>query len=157
MEQLHKRFTDEQVKVLLAGYCRGTLSRVEVQDMLQIGRAQFFSLLREYRRDPQSFSLAYQRATLARLSAEIETAIEQELLREKALVEDPRLPISNYNYTALRDRISKQGLQVSVTTIIERAKRLGCYRAQKPRKVHDREVLTAATGALIQHDASLHL
>jgi len=67
------------------------------------------------------------------------------------------LPISDYNYSALRDRLAKKDIHVSVTTIINRAKRVGCYRPRKKRKVHDREVLTASIGALIQHDASTHL
>jgi hypothetical protein len=83
--------------------------------------------------------------------------IERELLREKEIVEDKRLPISGYNYSALRDRLKKKGIEVSVTTIIDRAKRLGCYKPRKKRKTHDREVLTASIGALIQHDSSLHL
>lgn len=157
MDQLHKRFTDEQIKVLLQGYCQGIMSRNEVQVLLEIGKTRFFALLQAYRQDPDAFCLAYVRTTPPRLSADVEVAIAEELLREKALVDDPRLPISGYNYSALRDRLARKGVYVSVTTIIERAKRLDCYRPQKPRKVHDREVLTAAVGALIQHDASLHL
>jgi len=157
MDQLHKRFTDEQIKVLLQGYCQGIMSRNEIQELLGIGKTRFFALLKAYRQDPAAFCLAYVRTTLPRLSAEVEVAITEELLREKALLEDPRLPISCYNYTALRDRLAKKGFYVSLTTIIERAKRLDCYQLQKPRKVHDREVLTAAVGALIQHDASVHL
>jgi hypothetical protein len=72
-------------------------------------------------------------------------------------VEDPDLPISGYNYTAIRDRLRKEGIEVSVTTIIDRAKKLDCHKPRKKRKVHDREVLTASIGALVQHDASLHL
>ena len=37
MTQLHKRFSDEQIKVLLQGYCRRILSRAEVQEVLRIG------------------------------------------------------------------------------------------------------------------------
>jgi hypothetical protein len=33
MDQLHKRFTADQVKVLLQGYCQGTMSRAEVEEM----------------------------------------------------------------------------------------------------------------------------
>ena len=32
MTQLHKRFTDGQVKVLLDGYCQGLLVRAEIQE-----------------------------------------------------------------------------------------------------------------------------
>jgi hypothetical protein len=157
MDQLHKRFTDEQIKVLFQGYCQGILRRAEVQEMLSIGKTRFFALLKQYRQGPESFSVSYERATPARLSAAEEAEIERALLREKEIVEDKRLPISGYNYSALRDRLAKKGLEVSVTTIIHRAKDLDCYKPRKKRKAHDREVLTASIGALIQHDASTHL
>lgn len=157
MDQLHKRFTDEQIKVLLQGYCQGLLARSQVQEMLGVSRSWFFNLLREYRPDPEAFSVCYKRHTPARLSPAVEREIEEALLREKEIVEDPDLPISGYNYSALRDRLAKQGIHVSVTTIIKRAEHLGCYRPRRKRKVHDREVLTASIGALIQHDASTHL
>jgi len=155
--QLHRRFTDDQVRVLLNGYCQGLLGRAEVQEMLGIGKTRFFALVKEYRNGPGAFSVAYERHTPGRLPAAVEMAIERELLREKAIVDDKRLPISGYNYSALRDRLSKKGIKVSVNTIIDRAKRLDCYKARKKRKTHDREVLTASIGALIQHDSSLHL
>lgn len=157
MDQLHKRFTDQQIKVLFQGYCQGVLRRAEVQEMLSIGKTRFFALLKRYRQDPETFSVSYERATPARLSAAEEAEIERALLREKEIVEDKRLPISCYNYSALRDRLAKKGIEVSVTTIINRAKRLGCYKPRKKRKAHDREVLTASIGALVQHDASTHL
>jgi hypothetical protein len=157
MNQLHRRCTDDQISILLQGYCKGLLSRAEVQDMLSIGKTRFFALLREYRQDSEAFSVAYQRTTPTKLSATVEAEIEQALLQEKQIVEDPDLPISGYNYSALRDRLLKKGISVSVPTIIKRAKDLGCYQPRKKRKVHDREVLTASIGALIQHDASTHL
>ena len=49
MSQIHKRFTDEQVKVLLHGYCQGLLVRSEIQDLLGIGNKRFFALLKKYR------------------------------------------------------------------------------------------------------------
>lgn len=157
MTQLHKRFTDGQVKVLLNGYCQGLLARAEIQEMLGIGKTRFFALLKQYRQAPEAFSVTYERLTPGRLPAAVEMEIERELLREKAIVEDKRLPISGYNYLALRDRLKKKGIKVSVTTIIDRAKRLDCYKPRKKRKAHDREVLTASIGALVQHDSSLHL
>lgn len=157
MDQLHRRFTAEQVKVLLHGYYQGTLSRADAQALLGLGKTRFFALVREYRSDPVAFSVAYARETPGRLSARVEHAIETELRREQKLVEDPRLPISGYNYAALGDRLEKKGLDVSVTTIIKRAKTLGCYKPHAKRKVHDREVVTSAVGELVQHDASQHL
>jgi transposase len=157
MTQIHRRFTNDQVKVLLQGYCQGLLSRAEIQEMLGIGKSRFFVLLKKYREDPEAFSIGYERHTPGRLSADVESEIERELLREKEIVENKDLPISGYNYSALRDRLKKEGIKVSVNTIIDRAKRLGCHKPRKKRKVHDREVLTASIGALIQHDSSRHL
>ena len=67
MTQLHKRFTDGQVEVLLDGYCQGLLVRAEIQEMLCIGKTHFFALLKEYRQDPEAFSVAYERHTPDRL------------------------------------------------------------------------------------------
>jgi hypothetical protein len=157
MDQIHKRFSVEQVKFLLQGYTQGALGRTEIEEMLQINKTRFFALLKEYRRDPAEFSIRYVRTTPARLSAKAEAAMVKELLREKELVENPELPITSYNYSAMRDRLKKQGIQVSATTITKRAKELDCYLPRPEKKAHDRQVVTTAIGALIQHDASTHL
>ena len=156
MTQVHKRFTVEQVKVLFQGYLQGNLSRADVESLLEIGKTRFFALLKAYRQDPDMFTITYQRTNQGRLSDQIETEIQQELLRDKALVEDKELPIHDDNYAALADRLKKKDIHVSTTTITKRAKVLGCYRPRKKKAVHDREVLTASIGDLIQHDASLH-
>lgn len=156
MGQVHKRFTTEQVRVLLKGYCQGTLDRSAIEETLGIGKTRFFALLRQYRRDMDEFSLAYQRATPPRLSAAAEKEIEAELMLQKGLIDDPSLPISNYNYAVIRDRLAARRVAVSSPTIIARAKSLGCYQPHPRKKAHDREVLTTAIGALIQHDASHH-
>lgn len=156
MTQVHKRFSDEQVKVLFQGYLQGQLTRAALEELLEINKTRFFALLKAYRQDPQAFSIVYQRSTKGRLSAEAELAIQKELLRDKALIEDKELPIHDYNYSALADRLEKQGILVSTTTITKRAKALDCYRPRKKKKVHDREVLTASIGDMIQHDASTH-
>lgn len=157
MGQLHKRFTNEQVKLLLEGYVQGRIARAEVEGILEINKTRFFALVKDYRRSPATFSLEYKRETPARLSVEVEETIAKELLREKALVDNPKLPIGSYNYSAIRDRLQENGFSVSVNTIIQRAKQLDCYLPHPRKKVHDREVVTVAVGALIQHDASTHL
>ena len=128
-----------------------------MQGALGIQKTQFFALLKDYRRDPDHFSIKYARASRQRLLAEVEARIESELLCEKSLVDDPHLPISGYNYSVLRNRLLDDGIDVSLTTIIARAKALGCHRARPPHKAHDRQVQTEAIGALVQHDASIHL
>src|SRR5258708_455531 len=129
MEQLHTRLSDEQVRLIMKNYCEGNVSRQDAQETLGIGKSHFFALLKTYRADPNKFSVSYERSTPSRISTETDRAIRQELQREKKLVEDERLPISSYNYSALRDRLKKKGMQVSVPTIIKRAKEQDCYRA----------------------------
>jgi transposase len=157
MDQLHKRFTDDQICLLFQRYCEGMMSRTEIEEIVGISKTRFFALLKAYRQNPEEFSIAYIRTGSPKLTEQVETEIEQELRREKALIQDPQLPIGEYNYSALRDRLRKKGIQVSVPTIIERAKRLDCHKPRRKAKVHDREVVTTAVGALVQHDASLHL
>lgn len=157
MEQLHKRLSDEQVKLVLRNYCEGSLSCPEAQETLGIGKSHFFVILKSYRADPKGFSVNYERSTPSKIGPETEQAIRRELQAEKKLVQDERLPISSYNYSALRDRLRKKGMQVSVPTIIQRAKEQDCYRARLRHKAHDRQVVTSAIGALVQHDASTHL
>ena len=158
MAQLHKQFTADQVKVLLTSYEQGHLSREEIEQTLGIGKTRFFALMKQLRDHPDTFSIDYHRQSRPRLGAEAEGKIQQELLRDKELVDNKDLPISGYNYAALTDRLKKAGIRISTTTIIQRAKDLGCYQAKKKKKGrHDRAVVTSATGDLIQHDASLHL
>ena len=154
--QIHKRFTAEQVGVLLKGYCRGTMDKATIEELLGISKTRFFALLRRYRYDSDKFCLAYQRETSSRISASVEKEIEKELMLEKSLIDDSTLPITTYNYSAIRDRLAKRGIVVALSTIIDRAKDSGCYQPRPRKKVHDREVVTTAIGALIQHDASHH-
>lgn len=157
MTQIHKQFSSEQVKVLLQAYEAGHLSRDEIERTLGIGKTRFFALLKQCREAPERFSIQYERPSPRRLSAEAEEKIRKELQREKELVENQELPISGYNYAALNDRLKKDGIKVSTTTLIQRAIQQGCYlpKKRKPER-HDREVLTFTIGDLIQHDASLH-
>ena len=157
MSQLHKRLTDDQVRAFFQSYCQSALSRTEIQKVLEIGKTRFFALVKLFREDPKNFTIAYHRKSPAKLSSQAESKIKKALLKEKKIVEDPDLPISGYNYSAIRDRLMKEGVRVSVPTIIDRAKQVDCHKPRKKHKSHDREVLTESIGALIQHDASKHL
>ncbi len=157
MDQIHRRFSTDHVRNLLRGYTEGLLERPAIEETLGINKSRFFALLRVYRNDPEAFTITYQRTTPRKLSAASEEEIQKALLAEKALIENQDFPITSYNYSAIRDRLLKQGIRVSVPTIITRAKALGCYQEHPKKKLHDREVLTTAIGALIQHDASHHL
>jgi len=116
MGQLHKRFSDQQIRLLFHGYCQGQLRRADLQDMLGIGKTRFFALLKRYRRDPAGFSLVYRRCMPARLPTVVEVEIERALRREKEILADADLPISGYNNTAIKDRMAANGMPVSMTT-----------------------------------------
>ncbi len=61
MTQLHKQFTVEQIKVLFASYEQGHLSRNEIENTLGINKTRFFALLKQYRNNPDAFSIDYHR------------------------------------------------------------------------------------------------
>src|SRR3989304_367990 len=156
MAQMHRRFTAEQVRVLLERYGEGGFERATIVEAVGVGRSRFFALLKRYRDNPAGFSIAYRRVSKPRLDAYVEQEIKEQLTVEKGLIDDPSLPITSYNYSAIKDRMGKAGLQASLPTIIKRAKSMGCYLPHPRKKVHDREVVTTSIGALIQHDASHH-
>ena len=159
MSQLHKKFSDEQVRHLFQRYLSQELERKYLQQILGISKARFFDLLKLYRSDPAAFSLQYQRRTPSRLSAAAEQAIIEQLTIEKNMIEQADIPIHRYNYSFIRDcPLADQQLKISLPTIIQRAKHHGFYLPKKPRRrIHDREVLTDYAGELIQHDSSHHL
>jgi len=156
--QLHKRFNDEDVSFILKKYDLKALSLKQALELLQIKRARFFRLLKEYRDNPETFSINYERKNSKRLNQITEEIIIEELKRQKELIDNKDIPISDYNYTYVKDRIFKDyKISVSVPTIIKRAKDYGYYLPKIERKKHQREVLTNYPGELIQQDSSYHL
>ena len=97
MGRIHKPFSNEQVAFLLDAYLEGRAKSTEVQEILGVGRSRFFELLQEYRRDPEGFAISYGHSVPPRLSPSTKPLIQRDLLREKNLVEEPRLPSSSYN------------------------------------------------------------
>lgn len=158
MAQLHKKFTDVQVKELLSRYLKGEIPRHYIQQVLEIKERRFFILIKRYRKKPETFSIQYQRRQSPRIPEKTETAILGELSIEKKLIRNKDVPIRSYNYSYIKDRLkSDYDRTVSVTTIIRRAKKYGFYLKKPKRSAHDREVLTNHAGELIQHDSSFHL
>lgn len=156
--QLHKRLNNDQVKTIFKGYKERNFSVQEALNLLGVKRSRFFLLLKRYQESPANFSISYQRDTRKRISRVTEEKIKLVLVEDHQLVVDPQIPITNYNYSAIRDRLINQGIKVGLSTIIRRAKQYGYYQPRKKKKAtHDREVITNAIGALIQHDASIHL
>jgi transposase len=158
MSQIHKRFTSDQVKELLERYLKKEVERTYIQEILGFKKRRFFTLINQYREDPQHFSIQYQRATPPRISPELEQNILKELTIEKGLIQDKETPLKSYNYSFIKDHLRKKYRQkVSLTTVIRRAKKHGFYLKKPKRTAHDREVLTRYVGELIQHDSSYHL
>lgn len=158
MAQLHKNFTSKQVGDLISRYLAKEIERSYIQEILGIGKTRFFALVKEYKKDPESFSIEYRRNKATRkISKEIEDNIMKELQIEKKLIAAPEVPLRSYNYSYIKDRLaSKYDQKVSTPTIINRAKKAGYYLKKPKRKAHDREILTNYVGELIQHDSSHH-
>jgi hypothetical protein len=159
MTQVHTRFSDHQVKELIERYIHHEVDRTYIQEMLGIGKSRFFMLLQKYREDSDGFSVAYTRHKKTRgIPPIIEGHILKELAVDKALIDDPDVPIRRYNYSYVKDRLeSAYHERVSLPTIIDRAKKNGFYRKRSRKAIHDREVMTRYVGELIQHDTSHHL
>jgi len=157
-KQLHKSFTDYQVKSFLKGYLDKKIKIIYILQMLRIKRSRFFELLAKYRKDPDSFSIQYERKTINRkINPDIEKNIIKELKIEKDLIKNKDVPIKYYNYSYIKDLLEqKYSQRVSLPTIIDRAKRNNFYFLRPKRKAHDREALTNYPGELIQHDSSHH-
>jgi hypothetical protein len=158
-QQLHKRLSEEQVKLILEHYLSKEVSLENALENLQIKRARFFRLLKHYQDSPDSFTVAPPKRTNAhsKVSFNAEKFITEELEKERQLILNKNIPIRFYNYSAVRDDIlNKHSIKVSVPTIITRAKDQGFYIPKPEKKAHDREVITNFAGELIQHDSSLH-
>jgi len=61
MAQLHKKFTDSQVKELMERYLKKEIKRTYLQEILGIKRRRFCALVKQYRENPDSFSIQYLR------------------------------------------------------------------------------------------------
>ena len=72
-KQLHKNFTDEQVKLLLKSYVDKKIKINYILQILGIKRRRFFKLLARYKKDPNNFSIQHERKTINR---KIDQAIE---------------------------------------------------------------------------------
>jgi len=157
-KQLHKNFTDDQVKSFLKSYVDKEIKINYILQMLRIKRRKFFELLAKYRKDPDNFSIRYDRRTINRkIDPDIERNIVKELKIEEDLIKAKEVPIKYYNYSYIKDLLEqKYNQKVSLPTIIDRAKRNNFYFLRPKRKAHDREVITNYPGELIQHDSSHH-
>src|SRR5271170_5129141 len=93
MSQIHKNFTTDQVKDLFNRYISKAIERKYIQELLGIKKSQFFLLLKEYRDNPEKFSIDYARFSPKKISSEIEANILKILAKEKTAIEDKDTPL----------------------------------------------------------------
>ena len=118
-KQIHTRFSTEEIIDIFKKYEDKIIDRDAIMIQLKIGRRQFFNLLKKYRDEKDDFSIKYSRITPKRISVKDDKIIKLELEKDKELVENIKLPISEYNYSAIRDTlINDHDITVSVPTII---------------------------------------
>jgi len=93
-KQLHKNFTDDKVESLLKSYLDKKIKLDYILQMLRIKRRRFFELLEKYRKDPDGFSILYERRRINRkINPDIEKNIVTELKIGKDLIENKQLPL----------------------------------------------------------------
>ena len=108
-KQLHKNFTDEQVKLLLKSYMDKGIKINYILQILGIKRRRFFKLLARYKKDPDNFSIHYNRKTINRkIDPDIEQNILKELKIEKDLIKTKDAPIKYYNYSFIKDLLEQK-------------------------------------------------
>ncbi|MDY6863596.1 MAG: hypothetical protein SV062_11505 [Thermodesulfobacteriota bacterium] len=158
-EQLHKKFTDDQIKLLLDLYINKTISLYQALQQLECTKGRFYQILKEYRKAPEKFTIAYARnKPQHHLPKEVDTAIREELKGDRRLIGDREIPVWQYNYAAIRDNVVKRlNRKISAQTVRNRAKEWGYFiPKRKKEKALPREVVTEAAGMLLQHDSSHH-
>jgi hypothetical protein len=126
-KQLHKQFSNEEVKEVFEKYIKKVFELGDALAFLKIGRSRFFDLLKRYQKDPEGFSIEFKRRKAPNgLDAKSEKKIVHELKKEANLIADKRNPIRFFNYSYLREVLEKKhGVSVSLPTIISRAKKMG--------------------------------
>lgn len=157
-QQIHKRLSESQAITILENYLAGEIKASVARKNLGIKKSRFFKLVSLYKNSPDKFSIKYERiGSNRKISDAAEKKILSELKAEQKLIKDKNNPIRFYNYSAIRDILNDEhGINVSLPTIINRAKDNNFCIAKPKKKIHDREVLTNLAGELLQHDSSHH-
>lgn len=159
--QLHRRFTEEQIRDIVGKYIGRKLRAKEACRYLGIGRTRLYGLVVKYQSDPEGFGTVYKRKTPNnRVAQNIQEHILAELSVEKEkIIDNPLVPTNHYNYSYVKDLlVQKYDERVSLPTIIALARKHDFFKAKRKRKnMHTREVITNFVGELIQHDSSHHL
>lgn len=123
-EQIHKRLSNDLVRAVLEKYIRKEVGVEQTMELLGLKRSQLFEWVKRYKENSEIFCMENKRQGNRRIGEELENNILKELKIEKALIDDPSLPVRVYNYSYLKDQLWKNYQQeVSVPTIINRAKK----------------------------------
>jgi len=78
-----------------------------------------------FRRNPDGFTARRERKTINRkINLEVEEHLLHELHQEHLLIQDPQVPIQDFNYSYIRDELLRRyNERVSLPTVIARAKK----------------------------------
>jgi hypothetical protein len=98
-KQLHKKFSNSQVKALITCYLKKEIGRKYIPEILGIKKTRFFALVKQLKEDPEHFSILYSHKIPTRkISKDIEKNIVKELKIEKDLIKAKEIPIRNYPF-----------------------------------------------------------
>lgn len=160
-QQLHKRFSEEQVRNIITKFDKKLICAKEACRYLGIGRTRLHALVTTYRSNPEQKLIEYKRSLPTRtIKDSVKKHILSELTFEKEkIIDNPDVPTNKYNYSYIRNLLfEKYEEQVALSTIITLARENDFYKPKrKKQETHTRVVLTNFVGELIQHDASPHL
>jgi len=60
-KQLHQRFSTKEIKTFIEKYLDEKTKPLYILEILKVTRRRFFQLLKDYRKDPDNFSIQYER------------------------------------------------------------------------------------------------
>ena len=104
MVQIHKKFTDSQVKDLIERYLDKKIERKYIQKILGIKKKRFFAIVKRSKDDPENFSISYSlRVFTRKILKDIEINILTELKIERDLIKNKDILIKWYNYSYTGD------------------------------------------------------
>lgn len=84
--QLHKRFSDEEMRQILTQYEEGRLDIGAALLLLKVGKSRFFELCAAFRTHRDTFTIHYERNSPSRITKDTEQLIMEELKKEKKLI-----------------------------------------------------------------------
>ena len=92
--QLHKRFTSDQVRDFLRRYINQEFKAKYLLEVLGIKKSRFFKLLERFKKDPDGFEIKPKRENAHRqIDPLIEYVILDELSQDKTIIENEILSI----------------------------------------------------------------